>query len=239
MTEPDCRLDVFLLLNDADFINRPDTNTWSHHDGSPFTKAEQAKAHDATDEELEAIFSTNKIGLDYGLGDSAHALRILRHRYSIKLPSDATDEDIVAAMTDEHRADYQRLSSIARTGIRPEVVTLLLDTNLTAYLDDKTWIHHDGRPLTKQARALACSCTPQEMKAVLAQMQRELDFELEQEAEASRTFGALLNKYYGDVPDGTLIRDPASAMAEEDRVEFLRAAYILGPETAIITTRED
>lgn len=239
MTEPTCRLDVFKLLNDADFVYRPDTNTWSHHDGRPFTKAEQATAHDATDEELEAISSMNKIGLDHGLGDAAHALRILRYRYSIKLPTDATDEDIVAAMTDEDRTEYQRLSRWARTGIRADVVTLLLDTNITAYLDDKTWIHHDGRPLTKEERALACSCTPKEMEAVLAQMKREVDFELEQEAEASRTFRALMDKYYGDVPDGTLIRDPASAMTEEDRIEFLRANYILGPETAIITTPED
>ncbi|CAM5397026.1 hypothetical protein AB0F92_15915 [Kitasatospora aureofaciens] len=238
MTEPTCRLDVFKLLNNADFIYRPDTNTWSHHDGRPFTDAEQAMAHDATDVELETLSSTRKIGLDHGLGDPAHALRILMYRYSIKLPNGTTDEDIVAAMTDKDRTEYQRLRTLIRTGIRPEVVTLLLDADLPAYLDTNTWTHHDGQPFTKQEKSLACSCTLKEMEAVLAQIQLELDFKQEREADAPRAFCALMDKYFGDVPDGTLIHDPASRMTEEDRIEYLRLRDILGPEMSIITDRD-
>ncbi|MFI9269403.1 hypothetical protein ACIGXM_01565 [Kitasatospora sp. NPDC052896] len=238
MAEPTCRLDVLLLLNKADFIYRPDTKTWSHHDGRPFTEAEQATAHGATDVELATLSSVYKIGIDHGLGDPAHAIRILRYRYSIKLSHGATDEDIVAAMTDEDRAEHQRLRSVIRTGIRAEVVTLLLDADLPAYLEKNTWTHHDGRPFTKEERSLACSCSLKEMDAALAQMQLQLDFEREQEADAACAFGALMDKYFGDVPDGTLIRDPASAMTEEDRIEYLRLSYIVGPAPVVITNRD-
>ncbi|MFJ6621207.1 hypothetical protein ACIQOW_27005 [Kitasatospora sp. NPDC091335] len=239
MFQSDCRRDVFLLLNDADFIYRPDTNTWSHSDGRPFTEEEQATAHDATDVELAVLSSTRKILLEHGLGDPAAALRILRYRYSIKFPDGATDEDIVAVMTDRDRSEYQRLRGIVRTDVRPEVVTLLLDTNVKATLDSRTWTRHDGRPFTKQERALVGSCTPKEVDAARAQMQLELDFEEEREADASRAFCALMDKYFDDVPDGTLIRDPASRMTAEDRVEYLRLSDILGPEMGVITDRTE
>ncbi|MEV7357315.1 hypothetical protein [Kitasatospora sp. NPDC091276] len=238
MSQPDCRRDVFLLLNDADFIYRPDTNTWSHNDGRPFTTEEQATAHDATEVELETLSSTRRILLDHGLGDPANALRILWYRYSIKLPDGAPDEHIVAAMTDTDRSEYQRLRSIVRTGVRPEVVTLLLDTNLRASLDSSTWTHHDGRSLTKQERALVRSCTPKEIGAARAQTQLELDFEQEREADAPRAVRALMERYFGDIPDGTLIHDPASHMTEEDRIEYLRLSDILGPGMGIIADRD-
>ncbi|MGW4647198.1 hypothetical protein [Kitasatospora sp. NPDC004289] len=238
MAQPYCRHDVFVLLNDADFIIRPDTNTWSHHDGRPFTEAEQALANDDADEELETLISAYKIGFDHGLGDDpAHFARVLRHRYSTKLPDGATDEDIVAAMTEEDRAEYERLGRWARAGVRPEIVTLLLDANLLALSDTETWIHHDGRPFTEEERSLARSCTPREIEAVLAQMQRELDLETEMEADAPRAVDALLAKYYGHLPSGTLIRDPGGAMTEEDRAEYVSLMCIIAPEPGEIFAR--
>ncbi|MFE7192846.1 hypothetical protein [Kitasatospora sp. NPDC057541] len=237
MTDHTCRTDVIKLLNDADFITRPDTSTWSHHDGRPFTDAEQALADDATDEELVTLFACYKIGLDHGLGDPEHNLRVLKYRYAIKLPSGATDEDIAAAMTDQDRAEYQRLSRRIKVGIRPEAVTLLLDANIPAYLDTKTWTHHDGRPFTKEEQALARSCTREEVNAVLAQMKRELELEREQEADAPRALDALLTKYYGHLPDGSLIRDPGSAMTKEDRAEYESLMYIIAPEPGDIVAR--
>ena len=220
MAEPTCRNDVFQLLADADFIYRPDTNTWSHHDGRPFTEAEQATVHDATEVELETLSMAYEIGHDHGLGDPAHTRRILRYRYSIKLPDNATDEDILGAMTDQDRARYRRLGHVIRTGIRPDVVTLLLDTDLPAYTANRIWTHHDGRPFTKQEQNLANSCTPQELEAVSAQMQLQVEFEEEQEAAAPRALDDLLNKYYGHLPDCSRIHDPASAMTDEDRAQY-------------------
>ncbi|MHB9759900.1 hypothetical protein ACYBSK_36500 [Streptomyces sp. BYX5S] len=40
-TAEQCRRAISLLC-DTDFTRRPDTNTWSHHDGHPFTQEEQA-----------------------------------------------------------------------------------------------------------------------------------------------------------------------------------------------------
>ncbi|MFG2841691.1 hypothetical protein ACGF12_00740 [Kitasatospora sp. NPDC048296] len=238
MAQPDCRLDIFLLLNDADFIVRSDTNTWSHHDGRPFTEAEQALADGATDLEFETLLSAYKIGFDHGLGDDpAHVLRILLYRYSLKLPDGATDEDTVAAMTGEDRAEYERLSRWARAGIRAEVVTLLLDANLSAFIDTKTWTHHDGRSFTEEERALARSCTRREIEAVLAQMQLELDFETELETDAPRAVDALLTKYYGHLPSGTLIRDPGAGMTEKDRTEYESLMCIIAPEPGEIFAR--
>ncbi|EST29903.1 hypothetical protein [Streptomyces roseochromogenus] len=49
------RLDIVALLCDADFKYRPDTNTWSHRDGRPFSKEEQALTFTATRVEFEEV----------------------------------------------------------------------------------------------------------------------------------------------------------------------------------------
>ncbi|MFJ9585781.1 hypothetical protein [Streptomyces acidicola] len=49
------RADIVALLCDADFKRRPDTNTYSHRDGRPFSKEEQALAFTATRVELEEV----------------------------------------------------------------------------------------------------------------------------------------------------------------------------------------
>ncbi|WP_035954661.1 hypothetical protein [Kitasatospora sp. NRRL B-11411] len=231
MTQPDCPLDILRLLNDADFTIRPDTGTWSHRDGRPFTESEQALAHQATDEALETLIFAYRLGLAQGLGDDpARVVRVLLHWYARNLPDGTAREDIVAAMTDEDRADYGRLSYWARTGIRPEVVALLLDADLPALIATKTWTHRDGRPFTKAEQTLVSTCTDREREAVLAQIKLELDFDTEQEADAPRALDALLTKYYGHLPDGTLIPDPGAAMTDEDRAEYENLVYVLAPE---------
>ncbi|MGW2317089.1 hypothetical protein [Streptomyces sp. NPDC001680] len=49
------RPDVFALLCDTDFKWRPNTGTWSHRDGRPFSKEEQALALRATRIEFEEL----------------------------------------------------------------------------------------------------------------------------------------------------------------------------------------
>ncbi|WP_328506467.1 hypothetical protein [Streptomyces sp. NBC_00391] len=49
------RPDIVALLCDADFKRRPDTNTYSHRDGRPFSKEEQALAFTAARVELEEV----------------------------------------------------------------------------------------------------------------------------------------------------------------------------------------
>ncbi|WP_258177258.1 hypothetical protein [Streptomyces solincola] len=49
------RPDIVALLCDADFKRRRDTNTWTHRDGRPFSKEEQALAFTATRVELVGV----------------------------------------------------------------------------------------------------------------------------------------------------------------------------------------
>ncbi|MFC9141625.1 hypothetical protein ACFTWM_13290 [Streptomyces bacillaris] len=53
-TDSYLRADVFTLLVDTDFRLRPDTGTFSHYDGRPFTDEEQATVLLANRDELEA-----------------------------------------------------------------------------------------------------------------------------------------------------------------------------------------
>ncbi|MBB5939471.1 hypothetical protein [Streptomyces zagrosensis] len=56
MTTPSSRPDIIALLADADFKYRADTSTWSHRDGRPFSKEEQARVLTATRDDFEAQF---------------------------------------------------------------------------------------------------------------------------------------------------------------------------------------
>ncbi|MFB7934730.1 hypothetical protein ACFC4C_37070, partial [Streptomyces sp. NPDC056039] len=49
------RPQIVALLCDADFHKRPDTGTWSHRDGRPFTEQEQDTAFTATRVEMEEV----------------------------------------------------------------------------------------------------------------------------------------------------------------------------------------
>ncbi|MFD0315063.1 hypothetical protein [Streptomyces flavalbus] len=54
-TEARPRPEIVALLCDADFKRRRDTNTWTHRDGRPFSKEEQALAFTATRAEFEEM----------------------------------------------------------------------------------------------------------------------------------------------------------------------------------------
>ncbi|MFE6025617.1 hypothetical protein [Streptomyces niveus] len=55
MPETEFRPHIIALLCDADFTYRPDTNTWTHRDGRPFSKTDQAHVFMATRAELEEV----------------------------------------------------------------------------------------------------------------------------------------------------------------------------------------
>ncbi|KPL31509.1 hypothetical protein JI76_20380 [Streptomyces anulatus] len=55
MPKTEVQPSVVALLCDSDFKYRPDTNTWTHRDGRPFSKEEQALALTATRADLEEV----------------------------------------------------------------------------------------------------------------------------------------------------------------------------------------
>lgn len=111
LPQSNIRLDVVTLLCDADFRRRPDTNRWSHLDGRPFTKAEQALAFSATREEFTIAADQIKREGDYRreYQEAVEALPKLLLPYFGQLPTGATVSDVVPLLSDEDRAEYLRL----------------------------------------------------------------------------------------------------------------------------------
>ncbi|MFD5563825.1 hypothetical protein [Kitasatospora griseola] len=114
MAQPNYRTDVMDLLFDADFKYRPDTNTWSHIDGRPFTKKEQATALSASREEFETFcwLWDRKVERDREIGDATQAIVALLHRYFAVLPTESVAADAAAIMTEQDRTEYERLLDI-------------------------------------------------------------------------------------------------------------------------------
>lgn len=115
MPETELRIEVIALLMDSDFKIRPDTNTWSHRDGRPFTRAEQATALQATHAELEATAALRARNTAAALeqGTAVEALTELLLSYFARHPEARMVMDVLPLMTEEDRAEYERLCAIA------------------------------------------------------------------------------------------------------------------------------
>lgn len=114
MTNRTIRLDVGTLLCDTDFRLRPDTNRWSHRDGRPFTKAEQALAFSATGEEfgLAADQINREVAYHREYEEAVETLPKLLLPYLAQLPEGATVSDVLPLMSDQDRTAYDRLRDI-------------------------------------------------------------------------------------------------------------------------------
>ncbi|GHI86539.1 hypothetical protein [Streptomyces xanthophaeus] len=115
MPETELRIEIIALLLDADFKLRPDTNTWSHSDGRPFTRAEQATTFQATRAELEATaaLSARNAAAVLEQGNAVEALTELVLSYFAQHPEARMVMDVLPHMTEEDRAEYERLCAIA------------------------------------------------------------------------------------------------------------------------------
>ncbi|MFI5761288.1 hypothetical protein ACIA8F_10100 [Streptomyces sp. NPDC051563] len=115
MPETELRIEVIALLMDSDFKHRPDTSTWSHRDGRPFTRAEQATALQATHAELEATaaLSARNAAAALEQGTAVEALTELLFSYFARHPEARMVMDVLPHMTEEDRAEYERLCAIA------------------------------------------------------------------------------------------------------------------------------
>ncbi|MEU9143617.1 hypothetical protein [Streptomyces sp. NPDC048349] len=115
MPETELRVEIIALLLDADFKLRPETNTWSHSDGRPFTRAEQATAFQATRAELEAVaaLSARNAAAALEQDNAVEALIELLFSYFARHPEARMVMDVLPHMTEEDRAEYERLCAIA------------------------------------------------------------------------------------------------------------------------------
>ncbi|MFJ5020917.1 hypothetical protein [Streptomyces goshikiensis] len=115
MPETELRIEIIALLLDSDFKLRPGTNTWSHSDGRPFTRAEQTTALQATRAELEAMaaLSARYAAAVREEDDAVEALTELVLSYFARHPKARMVMDVLPHMTEEDRAEYKRLCAIA------------------------------------------------------------------------------------------------------------------------------
>ncbi|MEU8838062.1 hypothetical protein AB0D97_02875 [Streptomyces roseus] len=115
MPETELRIEIIALLLDSDFKLRPDTNTWSHSDGRPFTRAEQATAFQATRSELEtmAALSARNAAAVREQDNAVEALTELLLSYFARHPEARMVMDVLPHMAEEDRAEYERLCAIA------------------------------------------------------------------------------------------------------------------------------
>lgn len=109
---------IIALLMDANFKRRPDTGTWSHLDGRPFTKEEQAAALDATRYEFEAAVEEFKryAAAVRAQDDAVAELTDLLLHYFTKHPEAKVVDELIPHMTDEDLRTFKRLSPIAAPG---------------------------------------------------------------------------------------------------------------------------
>ncbi|MEW2191160.1 hypothetical protein [Streptomyces microflavus] len=120
MANPDFNPWIFALLCDSNFKRRDDTGTWSHRDGRPFSKEEQALAGRATRAELEELRAQHKRYLKYvqAIHDSPEVL----HGFLAPFMEQLTKKNLgnaVELMSKDERAEFNRLLALVDEPIRP------------------------------------------------------------------------------------------------------------------------
>lgn len=109
MPETEIRPAVVALLCDSNFKYRRDTKTWSHIDGRPFTKEEQATALHATRAEFEEFAAQHTRYMEY-LRTAEEAPEALQ-RFLAPFMEQLTEKTLgnaVELMTDDERAELDR-----------------------------------------------------------------------------------------------------------------------------------
>ncbi|MEU3755092.1 hypothetical protein AB0H17_20335 [Streptomyces olivoreticuli] len=120
MPQTEIRPHVVALLCHADFKRRTDTNTWSHRDGRPFTKDEQATAFSATRAEFEEFHAQHTRYMEY-LRKTEEAPDALQ-RFLAPFMEQLTRKTLgnaVELMTEDDRAELDRLLRSAVEPARP------------------------------------------------------------------------------------------------------------------------
>ncbi|MFV0128626.1 hypothetical protein ACLGI4_13055 [Streptomyces sp. HMX112] len=114
------RPEIVALLCDADFKYRPDTNTWTHRDGRPFSKEEQALVFRATRVELEEVSEQLARYREY-LRTVDEAPETLQ-RFLAPFMEQLTAKNLgnaVRLMNEHDRTEFDRLLRLIAEPVRP------------------------------------------------------------------------------------------------------------------------
>lgn len=113
MPETEIRPAVVALLCDSNFKYRRDTKTWSHIDGRPFTKDEQATALDATRAEFEEFAAQHTRYMKYRrtTEEAPEAFQQFLAPFMERLTTKNLG-NAVELMTKDERAEFDRLFAL-------------------------------------------------------------------------------------------------------------------------------
>ncbi|ORT54732.1 hypothetical protein [Streptomyces sp. CB03238] len=114
------RPEIVALLCDADFKRWRDTKTWTHRDGRPFSKEEQALIFRATRVELEEVSEQITRYREYlrTMDEAPEALQ----RFLAPFMEQLTKKNLgnaVQLMSKEERAEFDRLLGLTIEPVRP------------------------------------------------------------------------------------------------------------------------
>ncbi|MFV0134590.1 hypothetical protein ACLGIH_15350 [Streptomyces sp. HMX87] len=119
MPKTQARPEIVVLLCDANFKRWRDTKTWSHRDGRPFSKEEQALAFRATRVELEEIQEQFARYREYRrtMDEAPEALQ----RFLAPFMEQLTEKKLGSAvqlMNEDERAEFDRLLGLIVVPVR-------------------------------------------------------------------------------------------------------------------------
>jgi hypothetical protein len=106
------------------------------------------------------------------------------------------------------------------TQVRPEVVVLICDADIKRKRETNTWHHRDGRPFTKEERALVGSATPAEFEEIVEQYKRYREYQRTMD-EAPKALQRFLAPFMEQLTEKNL-GNAHELMNEDERTEFDR-----------------
>jgi len=120
MPKTQARPEIVVLLCDADFKRRRETNTWHHLDGRPFSKEEQSLVRRATRAEFEEIESQLKRHRDYRrtMDEAPDTLEQFLAPFMERLAEKKLG-NAVELMNEDERAELDHLLGLIVEPVRP------------------------------------------------------------------------------------------------------------------------
>ncbi|MFC5034326.1 hypothetical protein G3I60_16125 [Streptomyces sp. SID13666] len=120
MTTPTPRPDIIALLCSADFIRLSNTDIWTHRDGRPFSREEQARVLEATRAEREEVRMQHTRYRNY-LQEAVDAPETLQ-RFLAPFMQQLTEKNLgnaVELMSKDEYTEFERLLGFVAEPVRP------------------------------------------------------------------------------------------------------------------------
>ncbi|MFF6885475.1 hypothetical protein ACFY9F_20150 [Streptomyces sp. NPDC012421] len=120
MPQPEIRPEIVGLLCDANFQHFCESGTWSHRDGRPFSKEEQALIFQASPADLEELKAQHTRYLEYvrPYKEAPEAIQRFLSPFMDQL-EEKNLGNAHALMTEDERSEFDRLLAFMIDPVRP------------------------------------------------------------------------------------------------------------------------